>query len=67
VRTVRSAATLLASASSVERLQPILSALGFQPGAPPADAATRAALRIPADYRDVSIARGPGAMRARSR
>jgi hypothetical protein len=64
VRTVRSAATLLAAASSTDRLRPILAALGFEGDPNPADAATRAALRIPADYRDLAIARGPGALRA---
>jgi hypothetical protein len=55
---------LLAAASSVERLQPILAGLGFESSSEPADVATRAALRIPADYREVSIAHGPGALRA---
>ena len=64
MRTVRSAATLLATASSIECLQPILSALGFDAASHPADATTRAALRIPPDYREISIARGPGALRA---
>ncbi len=55
---------LLANASSIDRLQPILSGLGFETGATPADPTTRAALRIPPDYRDVAIVRGAGALRA---
>ena len=55
---------LLSAASSIERLQPILAGLGFDEGFNPVDTTTRAALRVPADYRELSIARGPGALRA---
>ena len=55
---------LLSAASSIERLQPILAGLGFADGCNPVDTTTRAALRIPADYRELAIARGPGALRA---
>ena len=55
---------LLSAASSIERLQPILAGLGFDDGSTPVDITTRAALRIPPDYRELSIARGPGALRA---
>ncbi|HEX6640220.1 MAG TPA: DNA methyltransferase, partial [Thermoanaerobaculia bacterium] len=64
MRTVRSAAMLLSAASSIERLQPILAGLGFDDGCHPIDTTTRAALRIPADFRELSIARGAGALRA---
>ena len=56
VRTVRSAAFLLSTASSIDRLKPILSGLGFETDAPPTDATTRATLRIPPDFRDVTMA-----------
>ena len=64
MRTIRSAAALLAAAHNPATLQPVLSALGFDAHLEPLDITTRAALGIPPTCRDVAIARGTGALRA---
>jgi hypothetical protein len=64
VRTLRSAAALLAAAAGIHQLYPILHGLGFDDPPHEADVTTRASLGIPATYRDVTIVRGRGSLRA---
>lgn len=63
MHTLRSAATLLAAADSLDGLTPIAAALGF--GAPaPLDVPTRSSLGIPPAFVDARCAPGRGALRA---
>ena len=62
--TLRAASHLLATADSLDALANLVATLGCEEAPAPLDAATRAALGIPDDVRDVRIARGPGTLRA---
>lgn len=64
MRTTSSAARLLAAADSLDALAPLAAAIGCDAPPSPLDAATRAALGLPAELRSARIAAGTGTLRA---
>jgi len=64
VRTLSSAAILLANTTSVECTGPLLAELGFADELVSLDEETRERLGIASDFNDVHMSLGPGAMRA---
>jgi hypothetical protein len=64
VLTIRSAAALLQSASSIDSLDPLAQALGFTVPSAPLDRDARRQLGIPEGFTEARMATGPGTLRA---